>query len=85
MPVPALDGVAFDEPAGGGAVALVPAAVAFLLPLPGAFLLDVEDGQPQQLDHRVVAGEVPPVLDDLSELVVEALLGYLERRERAGR
>ena len=39
----------------------------------GAFVLDVADRQPQQLDDGVVVGEVAPVLDDLAELVVQRL------------
>ena len=39
----------------------------------GAFVLDVADRQPQQLDHRVVVGEVAAVLDDLPQLVVQRL------------
>jgi hypothetical protein len=39
----------------------------------GAFVFDVADRQPEQLDDGVVVREVPPVLDDLSELVVEGL------------
>jgi hypothetical protein len=38
-----------------------------------AFVFDVADGQPQELDHGVVVGEVPPVFDDLAELVVQRL------------
>jgi hypothetical protein len=39
----------------------------------GAFALDVDDGRPQQLDHGVVAGEVPAGLGDLAQLVVRGL------------
>ena len=39
----------------------------------GAFVFDVADGQPEQLDHGVVVGEVAAVLDDLPELVVQRL------------
>jgi hypothetical protein len=46
--------------------------------LAGAFVFDVADGQPQQLDRGVVVGEVPPILGDLAELVVQRLDGYLE-------
>jgi hypothetical protein len=45
----------------------------FLGAFPGAFVLDVADGQPQQLDHRVVVGEMAPVLDDLPQLIVQRL------------
>ena len=74
--LPALHGGAFDQPTRGGALGR---RQAFLLgPLAGAFVLDVADGQPQQLDRGVVVREVPPILDDLPELIVQALRGYLE-------
>jgi hypothetical protein len=41
--------------------------------LSGAFVFDVTDHQPQQLDDRVVGGEVTSILDDLPELIVERL------------
>ena len=66
---PVLDGGAFDE-AGGGAAFV--AGGAFLGGAgAGAFVFDVADGQPQQLDDGVVAGEVAAVFDDLAELVVQ--------------
>src|SRR5882757_4696326 len=68
---PTVHGGAFDESAGGFAPAA--GCAGFFGALPGAFVLDVADGQPQQFDHRVVGGEVPPVLDDFAELVVQAL------------
>ena len=72
---PALDDGAFDEPGGGFAgaagLAFFPFAVA------GAFVFDVADGQPQQLDDGVVTGEVAAVLDDLAELVVQRLEALL--------
>src|SRR5690606_27197103 len=68
---PALGGMPFDEPAGGGA--LVAGLAAFLFAGSGAFVLDVGDGQPDQLDDGAVGGELSAVLDDLSDLVVEAL------------
>jgi hypothetical protein len=37
------------------------------------FVLDVDDGEPEQLDDGVVAGEVAAGLGDLAELVVQAL------------
>src|SRR5690606_27977307 len=43
------------------------------LPRSGAFVLDVGDRQPDQLDHGVVGGELTPILYDLADLVVEAL------------
>src|SRR5690349_11788527 len=73
---PALHGGAFDQPARGGALGRWQALL--LGPLPGAFVLDVADGQPQQLDRSVVVGEVAPILGDLPELVVQGLHGYLE-------
>ena len=73
---PALHGGAFDQPARRGALG---GRQALLLgPLAGAFVFDVADGQPQQLDRGVVVREVPPILDDLAELVVQALDRYLE-------
>jgi len=41
--------------------------------LAGAIVFAVADVQPQQLDHRVAAGELPAVLDDLAKLVVQRL------------
>src|SRR6516225_10470266 len=67
---PALGGAAFDEPARCLAV-LAPAG--FPGPVAGALVLDVADRQPQQLDDRVIVREVAPVLDDLAQLVVQAL------------
>jgi len=52
-------GGALDEPAGGGALVF---GTPFCLAGAGALVLNVADGQPQQLDHRVVVGEVPAVL-----------------------
>ena len=67
---PALHGGAFDQPAGRGALGRRQALL--LRACAGAFVFDVADGQPQQLDRGVVVREVPPVLDDLPELVVQA-------------
>jgi len=69
--VPVGGDLSFDE------LALVPALgcwqsfllVAFL----GSFVLDVADRQPQQLDHRLIGGEVATVLGDLAQLVVQRL------------
>lgn len=70
---PALDHSAFDEPGGGSAFA---GWESFLFgSLAGAFVFDVADGQPQEFDDGVVGGEVSAVLDDLAELVVQALDG----------
>lgn len=68
---PALDDGSLDEL--GRGFALVGRESAFLDALAGAFVLDVPDGQPEQLDGGVVIGEVAAVLDDLSELIVQAL------------
>jgi hypothetical protein len=54
--------------------AALPGGQALLLgALAGALVFDVADGQPEQLDHGVVGGEVPAILDDLPELVVQRL------------
>jgi len=42
-----------------------------LAALPGALILDVADRQPEQFDDRLIVGEVPAVLDDLAQLVVQ--------------
>jgi hypothetical protein len=68
-----VDGGAFDEPAGG--LALVAGLAGFGRSLAGPLVLDVADGEPEQLDDGVVVGEVPAVLDDLAELVVQRLDG----------
>ena len=73
---PALHGGAFDEPARGGALGRREALL--LGASTGAFVLDVADGQPEQLDRGVVVREMPPILDDFAELEVQALDGYLE-------
>ena len=74
--LPALHGGAFDQSAGRGALGRRQALL--LRASSGAFVFDVADGQPQQLDRGVVVREVPPILDDLPELVVQALDAYLE-------
>jgi hypothetical protein len=53
--------------------------------LAGPFVLDVDDGEPQELDDGVVAGEVTAGFGDLAELVVQALdrVGGVERRRLA--
>jgi hypothetical protein len=68
---PAVDASSLDQSC--GCPALVGRPAFLLLTLPGAFVLDVADGQPEQLDHRVVGREMPAVLDDLAELEVERL------------
>ena len=65
--------LSFDEAALGLALLALLAAVPF--PVAGSFVLDGADRQPQQLDCRVVAGEVAAVLGDLPELVVQRLDG----------
>ena len=69
---PAHDALSFDEPCG------LVVAFARFLPAPGALagvlVLDVDDGQPQQLDHGVVAGEMAAVPGHLPELVIQALM-----------
>ena len=80
-----MDGLAFDEVAGGFAGAF---GLAFLFgSFPGAFVLDVADGQPEQFDHGVVVGEVSAVLDDLSQLVVQRLdrVGRVDDPAQLGR
>jgi hypothetical protein len=64
---PSLDDGAFDEASEGGALVGGLAAVAFSGS--GSLVFDVADGEPEQLDHSVVVGEVSAVLDDLAELV----------------
>lgn len=68
---PALDLGAFDELARG--FALSSGQARFFRALPGSFVFDVADREPEQLDHGVVGGEVAAVLDDLAELVVQRL------------
>ena len=79
---PALRGLALDQLAGR------PALVARHAPLsvagPSPLVLDVDDGQPDQLDDRVVGRELPPILDDLADLVIERLDRYLEPCPSAG-
>jgi hypothetical protein len=70
---PALELGAFDELARG--FALVLGCAGFLGALPGSFVLDVHDRQPEELDDGGVVGEVAAVLDDLAQLVVQRLDG----------
>src|SRR6185437_13835365 len=47
---------------------------AFLLgSFAGAFVFDVADREPEQLDDGVIGGKVPAVLDDFAQLVVQRL------------
>ena len=57
---------ALDEPA----LAFVAPALVRLLPLPCAFVLDVADREPQELDGCLVVGELAAVAADLPELFV---------------
>lgn len=75
-------GVAFDEAA--ECFAFVGGLAAFLVAGAGALVLDVDDGEPDQLDDGVVGGELPTILDDLADLVVETLDRYLEPDRLAG-
>ena len=68
--------LAFDEPAGCGALGERFSSLVF--PFSGAFVFDGADGQPQQFDHGVVGGEVSTVLSDFAQSVVQRFLGYLE-------
>jgi hypothetical protein len=68
---PVLDDGALDE--AGGGFALVSGEPFLGGAFAGALVFDVADGQPQQLDDGVVAGEVAAVLDDLAELVIQRL------------
>ena len=68
---PPLGDGALDEPWRG--LALARGQALLLGSLAGALVLDVADRQPQQLDHRVIVGEVASILDDLAELEVQAL------------
>ena len=79
---PAGDGGAFDE-AGDGLSVL--ASAGLFGAFSGSLVLDVADGQPEQLDGGGVGGEVAAVLDDLAQLVVQRLVGYLEFRSWVGR
>jgi hypothetical protein len=73
---PAHDALSLDEAGGlvGALAGLGPAGLA----LAGPLVLDVDDGQPQELDDGVVAGEVAAGLGDLAQLVVQGLDAYLE-------
>ena len=62
-----LDEAALGFPLGAAAKS------AFLEPVSGSLVLDVADRQPEQLDDRIIGGEVATVLDDLPQLVVQRL------------
>ena len=63
--------LAFDESAFGSS--LLGGQASFAGPVAGSLVLDVADGQPQQLDGGGVVGEVAAVLGDLAQLVVQRL------------
>jgi hypothetical protein len=52
--------------------------------LAGSFVLDVDDGEPEQLDGGVVGRVVAAGLGDLAELVVQGLDAYLELLRQPG-
>jgi len=68
--------LSLDEPL--GLVVAFAVLVAAGLALAGALVLDVDDGEPEQLDGGVVGREVAPGPGDLAELVVQGLDAYLE-------
>lgn len=63
----ALDELAGDGGSRGSRRSVPPLSIAFS----GALVLDVADRQPQELDDGLVVREVPAVLDDLAQLVVQ--------------
>ena len=65
--------MAFDEAAGCGAFVWRACRALSLGGLGGALVLDVDDGEPDEFDDGVVGGELSTILDDLADLVVEAL------------
>ena len=84
---PAHDALALDD--AGGLVGPLAGLLAAGLALAGPLVLDVDDGEPQQLDDGVVAGEVASCLGDLAELVVQRLdavggVEHLPHRRREG-
>ena len=68
--VPALSEGAFDEDVVRLMPVLAGSSVEFD-PFKGAFVFDVADGQPEQFHGRLVIREMPPVLGDLAQLVVQ--------------
>jgi hypothetical protein len=70
---PGEDFLAFDE--AGWLVGAFPGGLPAGEAFAGAFVLDVDDGEPEHLDDGVVAGEVASGFGDLAELVVQALDG----------
>ena len=63
--------LSFDESALGPALGCWQSFL--LVAFSGSFVLDVADRQPQQLDHRLIGGEVAAVLGDLAQLVARSL------------
>jgi hypothetical protein len=79
---PARDALSFDE--AGGLVGSFAGGLAAGVALAGALVLDVDDGEPQELDDGVVGREVAAGLGDLAELVVQRLDSYLELSRQPG-
>lgn len=69
--VPVGGDLSFDESALGFALGWWQSFL--LVTFSGSFVLNVADRQPQQLDHRLITGEVAAVLGDLAQLVVQRL------------
>ena len=69
--VPVGGDLSFDELALGFALGWWQSFL--LVTFSGSFVLNVADRQPQQLDHRLITGEVAAVLGDLAQLVVQRL------------
>jgi hypothetical protein len=70
---PAHDALALDD--AGGLVRPLAGLPAAGLALPGPVVLDVDDGEPEQLDDGVVGREVAAGLGDLAEPVVQRVDG----------
>jgi hypothetical protein len=80
---PAQHAHALDQP--GGLVRPFPGLLAACFAFAGTLVLDVDDGQPEQLDHGVIAGEVASGFGDLAELVVQRLDAVGGVEQLAGR
>ena len=76
------DALSFDEV--GGLVGALAGFTAAFGAFAGAFVFDADDGQPQQLDDGVVAGEVAAGLGDFAEQVVHGLDRYLGLSRQPG-
>src|SRR5437764_2009419 len=59
--------LAFDQAARSGA--LIGGSASLFLTFSGAFVFDGADGQPEQFDDGLVAGEMSAVFDDLAQLI----------------